>query len=132
MGWYEYFVRQNHPVYVVDQVGRGRSGFNQATYNNVRGGLTPPEDQAPMLRLGDRIAAWQNFRFGPEPGTAYPDTKFPVEFAGQLSKQSIPDLSAGLPSPNPNSAALADLAAELDGAVLVSHSQSGHFRSKPR
>ena len=24
MGWYEYFVRNAHPVYVVDQIGRGR------------------------------------------------------------------------------------------------------------
>ena len=28
MGWDEYFVRKGHPVYVPDQVGRGRSGFN--------------------------------------------------------------------------------------------------------
>ncbi len=127
MGWYEYFVRQDHPVYVVDQVGRGRSGFNQATYNNVQACETPPEEQAPMLRLGDRIAVWQNFRFGPEPGTPYENTKFPVEFADELSKQSIPDLNSGLPSPNPTFAALADLSAQLDGAVLIGHSQSGHF-----
>ena len=36
MGWDEYFVRKGHPVYVPDQVGRGRSGFNQAVFNNVR------------------------------------------------------------------------------------------------
>jgi hypothetical protein len=35
MGWYEYFVRQGHPVYVPDQVGRARSGFNQAVFNDV-------------------------------------------------------------------------------------------------
>jgi len=29
MGRDEYFVRKGHPVYVPDQVGRGRSGFNQ-------------------------------------------------------------------------------------------------------
>src|SRR5580765_1315110 len=36
MGWDEYFVRHAYPVYVPDQVGRGRSGFNQAILNNVR------------------------------------------------------------------------------------------------
>ena len=41
MGWDEYFVRKGHPVYVPDQVGRGRSGFNQAVFNNVRAGSTP-------------------------------------------------------------------------------------------
>ena len=38
MGWDEYFVRRGHPVYVPDQVGRGRSGFNQAVFNNVARG----------------------------------------------------------------------------------------------
>ena len=41
MGWDEYFVRKGHPVYVPDQVGRGRSGFNQAVFNNVRAGKAP-------------------------------------------------------------------------------------------
>ena len=36
MGWDEYFVRKGHPVYVPDQVGRGRSGFNQAAFNSAR------------------------------------------------------------------------------------------------
>ena len=36
MGWNDYFVRKGYPVYVVDQVGIGRSGFNQKTYNRVR------------------------------------------------------------------------------------------------
>ena len=29
MGWAEYFVRKGHAVYLPDQVGRARSGFNQ-------------------------------------------------------------------------------------------------------
>ena len=48
MGWDEYFVRKGHPVYVPDQVGRGRSGFNQALFNNVRAG-TAPAGQPPAL-----------------------------------------------------------------------------------
>ena len=42
MGWDEYFVRKGHPVYVPDQVGRGRSGFNQAVFNDARAGSAPP------------------------------------------------------------------------------------------
>ncbi len=41
MGWYEYFVRQGHPVYVPDQVSRARSGVDIATYNEVRAGVQP-------------------------------------------------------------------------------------------
>jgi len=127
MGWYEYFVRQAHPVYVVDQVGRARSGFNQAIFNNVRAGSTDPGKQPSILRLGDRTGAWTNFRFGPSPGIAFPDMQFPVEAADELSRQGIPDLNAGLPSPNPTHKALSDLAIQLNGAVLLSHSQSGRF-----
>jgi len=51
MGWDEYFVRKGHPVYVPDQVGRGRSGFNQAVFNDVRAGLVPPGNQPVWLRF---------------------------------------------------------------------------------
>ncbi len=63
MGWDEYFVRKGHPVYVPDQVGRGRSGFNQAVFNNVRAGSTPPANQPVWLRFSDE-GVWPNFRFG--------------------------------------------------------------------
>src|SRR5688572_12521634 len=54
MGWDEYFVRKGHPVYVPDQVGRGRSGFNQAIYNNVRAGSAPANTLPRWLRFSDR------------------------------------------------------------------------------
>ncbi|MFC6215544.1 alpha/beta hydrolase family protein [Fodinicurvata halophila] len=127
MGWFEYFVRQSYPVYVVDQVGRARSGFNQAVFNNVHEGLTPADEQRRIFRLGDQFGAWTNFRFGPEPGEAHPDTQFPVDAVDELSRQSIPDLNVWSPTPNPTSDALASLAGQLEGAVLVSHSQSGPF-----
>ena len=38
MGWYEYFVRQGHPVYVPDQIGRARSGADLRILNEVRAG----------------------------------------------------------------------------------------------
>ncbi|ALM84228.1 hypothetical protein ASB57_15720 [Bordetella sp. N] len=127
MGWFEYFVRQAHPTLVVDQIGRGRSGFNQALYNNVGAGNEKPSSLAPITRMGDNVAGWVNFRFGPTPGVAYPNSKFPLEAAAELSRQGIPDLSAALPKPNPNFKALSNLAKEVGGAILLSHSQSGHF-----
>lgn len=127
MGWYEYFVRQGHPVYVPDQVGRARSGFNQAIFNDVAAGLVSPVNQPRFFRLGDRWGAWTNFRFGPQPGVPYPETRYPVAKAAELSKQDIPDINIGLSSPNPTFKALSELAKKVDGAVLVSHSQSGDF-----
>ncbi|MDQ2653945.1 MAG: hypothetical protein M3Z20_13000 [Chloroflexota bacterium] len=124
MGRYEYFVRQGHPVYVPDQVSRARSGFDIATYNEVRAGEQPLSELPNFWRFGDELV-WTQFRFGPTAGIAFPDEQFPVEAAGAFAGQAIPDLNAVLPTPNPNIAAVADLAGQLDGAVLLGHSQSG-------
>ncbi len=141
MGWFEYFVRKAHATYVVDQVGRARSGFNQAAINNrlsgasaaPTGSVTPTAPGAPAaigqgaFRFGDRVGVWTNFRFGPKFGEAFSGSQFPVEAVGELSKQAIPDLTSQVPQPNPTLKALSGLAIALDGAVLISHSQSGPF-----
>jgi pimeloyl-ACP methyl ester carboxylesterase len=124
MGWYEYFVRQGHPVYVPDQVSRARSGVDIATYNEVRAGVGPLSDLPNFWRFSDELA-WTQFRFGPAFGTPFADTQFPVEAAAEFSRQAIPDFNTVLPTPNPNIAATAALAARLNGALLLGHSQTG-------
>ena len=127
MGWDEYFVRRGHPVYVPDQVGRGRSGFNQAVFNNARAGSAPANTLPRWIRFSDEVV-WPNFRVGPKAGQPYPDAQFPVTALDELSKQGVPDVSfGGLPTPNPTHKALSDLAAQANGAVLMGHSQSGSF-----
>lgn len=118
MGWDEYFGRKGHPVYVPDQVGRGRSGFNQAILNDVRAGSAPAANLPNALRFGDEVV-WPNFRFGSKPGEPYSDSQFPVAAVDELSKQGVPDMSFGLPRPNPTLKALSDLATQLNGAVLM-------------
>ena len=127
MGWDESLVRKGHPVYVPDQVGRGRSGFNQAAFNNVRAGSAPPNSLPRWLRFSDE-GVWPNFRFGAKPGAPFPDSQFPVIAVDELSKQGVPDVSfGGVPAPNPTFKALSDLASQVNGAVLMGHSQSGSF-----
>ena len=127
MGWDEYFVRKGHPVYVPDQVGRGRSGFNQAVFNNVRAESAPANTLPRWLRFSDE-GVWPNFRIGAKPGEPYSDTQFPVTALVELSKQGVPDVSfGGIPTPNPTLKALSDLAGQVNGAVLMGHSQSGSF-----
>ena len=127
MGWDEYFVRKGHPVYVPDQVGRGRSGFNQAVFNNVRAGSAPANSLPRWIRFSDEVV-WPNFRFGSKPGAPFADTQFPVTAVDELSKQGVPDVSfGGVPTPNPTLKALSDLASQVNGAVLMGHSQSGAF-----
>lgn len=126
MGWDEYFVRQGIPTFVVDQVGRGRSGFDQSQFNRVRAGLASPESQ-PLIRRFTDENIWPNFRIGAKEGTPYSDTQYPFGSAIEASKQVVPDINTGLPEPNPNYKTLADLAHQLDGAILMSHSQSGSY-----
>src|SRR4051812_44257258 len=125
MGWDEYFVRHAHPVYVPDQVGRGRSGFNQAVLNDVRAGSKPPSELPVWLRFSDENA-WANFRFGVTAGQPFPDNQFPVAAADELAKQGVPDMFRGTTSTS-TIKNLSDLAGQLKGAVVMGHSQSGVF-----
>lgn len=127
MGWFEYFVRKGHPAYVIDQVGRARSGFDQSAFNRVGAGLAPAADQPRIIRPGDRHALWINMRVGPEWGKTYADGKFPAAHFDNLSRLGIPDLTAAVPVPNPTLKNTSELAAALGGAVLIGHSQSGAF-----
>lgn len=123
MGWYEYFTRKGNPSYVVDQVARARSGFNQAFYNSVRSGFAAPGEQ-PNIRRVAMDVAWVRLRIGPTPGVAFPDTQFPVEAMGEFAKQMVPDLSDGLHPDDPNIQALCALAKQVEGTVLIGHSQA--------
>ena len=76
MGWSEYFLRAGRPVYVVDQAGRARSGFDATPYNAVR--LGTAKEQAPVQVIGHEYA-WTWFRLGPKFGVPYPATQFPID-----------------------------------------------------
>ena len=127
MGWDEYFVRKGHPVYVPDQVGRGRSGFNQAVFNDVRAGSTPPatcpsgSDSA--TRSSGRTSASARSR-----RSRIPDSQFPVTAVDELVEAGCARRQLRrLPNPNPTLKALSDLASQVNGAVVMGHSQSGAF-----
>lgn len=126
MGWNEYLARKGYPVYVVDQVGAGRSGFNQKNYNLVREGTLPSNSQEAFQRISDDNT-WINFRFGLKNGQPVKNAEFPVNAIAEFSKQSIPFSLFGLPEPNPNYLNISKLVLELKSSVLVSHSQSGRF-----
>jgi hypothetical protein len=137
MGWYEYFTRRGFPTYLGEQSGRARSGFNGTIYNDVKKGLQPLTAQPPVL-LGTAQFAWSVFRFGPSFGAVWPDEQFPMDHVSQLYKQVIPDmiltevpsLTAEFVNPltnNPTVANMAALARDLNGAILVGHSQSSGF-----
>ena len=91
-----------------------------------KNGSQPPS-ALPNIIAASHQVAWTVFRFGPSYRTAFPDGQFPIEAADELYKQMIPDLNALLPTPNPTWANMAALAKQLNGAVLMGHSESGFF-----
>jgi len=126
MGWDEYFARAGHPVYVVDQVSRGRSAANVTPVTGVRAGKVAAGDTPPVFMAGQE-AAWAIFRFGTEHPKVHAGMRFPLAAIDEFWKQMVPDWIGTLPTPNPTVPALSQLATRLNGTVLISHSQSGIY-----
>ena len=126
MGWSEYALRSGRPVYLVDPVGRGRSGVDATAYNLARSGSRPANSQPPIQMI-DHELAWTWFRIGPKFGTPFPDSQFPLEAVDNFYKMWLPDFNAAVPAPNPSLADLAALGDRLGGAVMLGHSQSFMF-----
>jgi len=154
MGWDEYFVRRGFDTYLMDQVGRARSGFDPTKFNAARAGIVPVTDQAAIQIATDQFA-WNVFRWGTTPctvspcadtSTPHPDIKFPMRTVGvgpgsnlQFYNMVIPDMFqtlSGHPSPADPAgfyntpSQMAKLASELGGAVLMGHSQSSSYPSR--
>jgi hypothetical protein len=126
MGWDEFFLRKGYPVYVVDQVSRGRSAANATAITAVKAGQLNAADTPPVFMAGQE-AAWAIFRFGAEFPSVYPGMLFPLTSIDEFWKQMVPDWIATLPTPNPTVHRLNELAEKLNGTVLMSHSQSGIY-----
>src|SRR5712692_34666 len=94
-GWATWFVRQGHPVYVVDHSGRGRSGFNPTPINAARDGGADPKS-LPTLFIGTLERAWSNFRFGPEYPKPFSNLQFPLEALDQYLAQLVPNTETTL------------------------------------
>lgn len=154
MGWYEYFTRKGFDTFMADQVGRGRSGFNALRFQKVLNKDAPPETM-PLPFIATDQFAWNSFRLGNyAKKQPWADGRFPMKTAGigpgsnkTFYKQVIPDLSSSLPGAPQGCAsgacvppvastwwatpvAMAQLADELGGAILVGHSQSSSFPTR--
>jgi uncharacterized membrane protein YgcG len=125
MGWQEYFVRRGFDTYLIDQVGRGRSGFDATAYNKVRtnqlpctsggtgvGGNPVVCQELPAILIASDQFAWNVFRWGETACTAspcsqttqpHPDLKFPLKNIGvgpgsnlQFYNMVVPDMNGTL------------------------------------
>jgi pimeloyl-ACP methyl ester carboxylesterase len=117
-GWLELFLRRGFPVYVIDNVERGRAGW--CPFH----GIWPDE---PILRSAEE--AWWLFRFGRAEDfaarTPFPGQRFPVDAAFDgLVRLGVPRWTGN------NDAAVAALSAairEIGPVALVAHSHGGEI-----
>ena len=75
--------------------------------------------------------AWAIFRFGQEYPKFYDGHAVPARRRRNSGSRWCRTGSPPLPTPNPTVTALSQLALSFDSTVLMSHSQSGIFPSRP-
>jgi pimeloyl-ACP methyl ester carboxylesterase len=121
-GWAQYFLRQGYAVYVVDQVGRGRSNYQDETY----GPAMPADIVATQKRFTnvERYNLWPQAHLHTQwPGAGVPgDPIFDQFFASQLPSIANYALQQGL-----NRDAILALIEKIGPVILLTHSQSGAF-----
>lgn len=131
-GWARQFVDKGWAVYLMDQPGRGASGYNQAAYGPanrqppdfVAKRFTAPQDFAPQdgQPQGWPQAKLHNQWPGTGPGSGKPgDPIFDQFYASQVSS------AAGGVSAKLVAEAGAALLDKIGPAVVITHSQSGAF-----
>ena len=122
-GWVDRFVERGFAVYVVDQVGRGRSGDN-------------PEVYGPYARLapGDLESIFT----GQEKFGLFPQAKLHTQWPGgagakgnaafdQFYLSQVPYIASGLKSEELVDPALIALLEKIGPSVVLTHSQAGVF-----
>lgn len=121
-GWMDYFVSAGYATYVVDQVGRGRSGFFPDVYGNTR---KPIVDRVQDRFVSPKLKEdWPQARLHTQgfEGGLIGDANFDQIMASQVEDMSDNKLQEDL-----NTAALIALLEKIGPSVILTHSQSGPF-----
>jgi pimeloyl-ACP methyl ester carboxylesterase len=131
-GWGTYFVRKGYTVYIVDQVGRGRSpAVNPLppapeVYTTPFGRPSNTESRMRNWTKLEEFGLWPNAHLHTQwPGTGEPgDSAFDQFFASQIQSRLDPTGTATQAAAQEAGAALLD---RIGPAIVVTHSQSGTF-----
>jgi pimeloyl-ACP methyl ester carboxylesterase len=121
-GWAQYFVRQGYAVYVVDQPGRGRSGYLAEAY----GPWKVPDGEGGQRRY----LAQAKYKLWPQahlhtqwPGGGAPDDPATL----QMISGYLPEIEDFTRAQFLNRDALVALIDKIGPAILMVHSQAGAF-----
>jgi pimeloyl-ACP methyl ester carboxylesterase len=121
-GWAQYFVRQGYAVYIVDQVGRGRSALIEQAYGparmaDARGALSRYVQQG-------KFNLWPQAKLHTQwPGGT--ELEDPVVMA--LSASQLPEIRSFRKQQELNRDALVALVDRIGPSILLAHSQAGAF-----
>jgi pimeloyl-ACP methyl ester carboxylesterase len=121
-GWAQYFVRQGYAVYVVDQPGRGRSGYLAASY----GPWKVPDGEGGQRRYFSqaKYKLWPQAHLHSQwPGSGAPDD--PI--TEQMMSGYLPEIADFTKQQFLNRDALVALIDRIGPAILMTHSQAGAF-----
>ena len=121
-GWAQYFVRQGYAVYVIDQPGRGRSGYLADAY----GPWKVPDGEGGQRRYlsQEKFKLWPQAHLHTQwPGSGAPDD--PVTL--QMISGYLPEIEDFTRQQFLNRDALVALIDKIGPAILMTHSQGGAF-----
>lgn len=125
-GWATWFVRQGHPVFVVDHAGRGRSGFDPSRVNAAIASGSAAE--LPNLFLATYQREWVNGRMGATYPTPFPGVRFPIAAFDRFMELHVPNAETTLADDGGTTVScLAALLDEIGPAVVMVHSQGGLY-----
>jgi len=121
-GWAQYFVRQGFAVYVVDQPGRGRSGYLAEAYGPWK---VPDGDGGQRRYLSQaKYKLWPQAHLHTQwPGSGAPDDAITL----QMISGYLPEIEDFTKQQFLNRDALVALIDRIGPAILMVHSQAGAF-----
>ena len=115
-GWMELLLRRGFPVFVIDNVERGRAGFCA---------LPGVWDGAPLARNAEW--AWELFRFGPKagyPDRPFPGQRFPIAHMAAFARSFVPRWTS---TNDAQVAALVAAIRRIGPLDLICHSHGGEL-----
>jgi pimeloyl-ACP methyl ester carboxylesterase len=121
-GWAQYFVRQGYAVYVVDQPGRGRSGYLAESYGPWK--VADGEGGQRRYLAQAKYKLWPQAHLHTQwPGSGAPDDTVTL----QMISGYLPEIESFTKQQFLNRDALVALIDRIGPAILMVHSQAGAF-----
>jgi pimeloyl-ACP methyl ester carboxylesterase len=120
--WAQYFARRGYAVYVVDQPGRGRSGYVAETYGPQR--LADGESGQRRYLQQEKYKLWPQAHLHTQwPGNGEPDDPITLQMVGSY----LPEIGDFTKQQFLNRDSLVALLDKIGPSILLVHSQAGAF-----